>query len=123
MTDNWSTMPLNFKQGALAEGLACYRRHDFFETHEHWETVWVLVPEPEKRFLQGLIHVAVAFHHLQSSNPIGAARQLKRAMLKLNAFPPEFEGIHVENVRANIRTWLEALEDCRSTADLPYPPV
>ena len=35
-----SKVSLDWQHGALAEGLACYRRQEFFLAHEHWEDVW-----------------------------------------------------------------------------------
>jgi uncharacterized protein len=56
-------MILNWTAGELAEGLRCYRAREFFAAQEHWEIAWLRSREPEKAFLQGLIRVAVAFHH------------------------------------------------------------
>jgi uncharacterized protein len=115
-------MALDWEQGALAEGLACYRRREFFETHEHWESVWVGSAEPEKTFLQALIHVAVAFHHQQSGNVAGAERQLKRALRKLEAYPSQFAGVQVEALRQSIDSWLMALGS-EARPDLPFPSI
>jgi hypothetical protein len=50
--------------GALAEGLTCYRRAEFFLAHEHWESVWLTLEEPEKSSLQtsfgGVIVIGVS---------------------------------------------------------------
>jgi len=40
------TLPLDWKQGELAEGLHCYRNGKFFDAHEHWEAVWLRAVEP-----------------------------------------------------------------------------
>ena len=49
---------IDWNREELAEGLACYRRGEFFVTHEHWESVWLTLEEPEKSFLQALIQMA-----------------------------------------------------------------
>ena len=116
-------MTLDWEQGALAEGLACYRRHEFFETHEHWESVWVLAVEPEKTFLQALIHVSVAFHHFQQGNAVGAERQLKRALRKLEAYPAEFGGVDVEALRQSVAAWLHALKTAEGIGAIPFPVI
>ena len=64
-------MKFDWTQGALAEGLRLYDAGEFFAAHEAWESVWLLAQEPEKMFLQGLIQVTAAFHHLQRNNPLG----------------------------------------------------
>jgi Domain of unknown function (DUF309) len=58
-------MEFDWTQGALAEGLRLYHAGEFFAAHEAWEGVWLRAQEPEKKFLQGLIQVTAAFHHLQ----------------------------------------------------------
>ena len=106
--------------GPLAEGLHCYRTQHFFEAHEHWETVWLTLAEPEKSFLQALVQISAAFHHLQRSNRIGAVSLLTRSLRRLDQCPPCFCNIEVETLRDQVRTWLAALE--ASTAlPIRYP--
>jgi hypothetical protein len=103
-------MPLDWSCGALAEGLQCYESGEFFLAHEHWEGVWLKCAEPEKAFLQALIQITAAFHHLQRKNFIGTASLLRAALGRLDAFPAAFGGIEVEDLRASVRTWLLALD-------------
>jgi len=103
-------MPLDWNCGALADGLQCYKRGDFFLAHEHWEGVWLKCEEPEKKFLQALIQITAAFHHLQRKNLIGTASLLRAALRRLEAFPAAYGGIEVEDLRASVRAWLLALD-------------
>ncbi|MFZ0395685.1 MAG: DUF309 domain-containing protein [Terracidiphilus sp.] len=102
-------MPLDWENGALAEGLRCYRAEQFFEAHEHWESVWLLCAEPEKTFLQALIQVTAAFHHLRRGNRTGAVSLLNAALLRLEFYPAEFAGLSVESLCRNLRAWRDAL--------------
>ena len=122
LNDNQKTMSLDWRAGALAEGLQCYRNEEFFLAHEHWEAVWLQSPEPEKTFLQALSQTAAAFHHLQKNNPIGAASLLRAALRKLDRYPPAFAGIAVDPLRNSIRAWLDAL-DRHAPPELPFPPI
>jgi len=115
-----TTMALDWSCGALAEGLRCYRDEEFFEAHEHWEATWLACAEPEKTFLQSLIQVSAAFHHLRRGNAIGATSLLTRALRRLERFPAIYGGIEVERLRVSIRLWLQALEG-EGGARLPYP--
>ena len=119
---NEGTMLFDWTTGGLAEGLRCYREQRFFDAHEHWEGVWLSAPQPEKLFLQALIQITVAFHHRQRGNKIGAQRLLKAALKKLDQFPPEYGGLHVEEIRASVRAWLEALEQS-AEAHILLPPI
>jgi len=100
---------LDWSCAELAEGLACYRAAQFFEAHEHWESVWLTLREPEKSFLQSLIQMTAAFHHLQRGNKTGAASLLRRAQIKLARYPAVFGGIEIAPLREEISEWLQRL--------------
>ena len=103
-------MPLDWKSGALAEGLKCYRDGEFFLAHEHWESVWLRLEEPEKSFLQALIQTTAAFHHFQAGNSAGAASLLRRALRRLERCSASFGGVATETLCDEVRAWLQALE-------------
>ena len=96
--------------GPLAEGLHCYRTRQFFEAHEHWEAVWLTLAEPEKSFLQSLVQISAAFHHLSRGNHIGAISLLTRSLRRLERCPSEFCGLSVTKIREQAYAWLHALE-------------
>jgi hypothetical protein len=101
---------LDWRSGALAEGLGCYRRAEFFEAHEHWESVWLQLEEPEKSFLQAVIQTTAAFHHFQTGNRTGTASLLGRALRRMDGCPAWFGGVEVERLREEVRKWVVALE-------------
>lgn len=101
---------LDWQSGELAEGLACYRRQEFFAAHEHWELVWLRLDEPEKSFLQAIIQITAAFHHWQRGEADGTVSLLRRVQRRLAACPAEFGGIAVEKLRAEIAEWLRGIE-------------
>ncbi|MFP5211171.1 MAG: DUF309 domain-containing protein [Acidobacteriota bacterium] len=115
--------PLDWSSGALAEGLACYRGGEFFLAHEHWESVWLGLQEPEKSFLQGLIQLAAAFHHLRRGNAAGATSLLRRALRRLESRPAVFGGIAVALLRADVRDWLCRLENGGSDIPQDFPQI
>jgi predicted metal-dependent hydrolase len=104
------TTRFDWTTGPLAEGLHCYRTQQFFEAHEHWESVWLTLREPEKSFLQSLIQVSAAFHHLRRGNRIGAISLLSRALRRLDRCSPQFWSVDVELLRSHVREWLRALQ-------------
>lgn len=103
-------MKFDWTQGALAEGLRLYDAGKFFAAHEAWESVWLGLQEPEKTFLQGLIQVTAAFHHLQRNNRLGTAQLLQAALRRLEAYPASFGGISVTLLCNDIRERLQVLE-------------
>lgn len=115
-------MVFNWTEGPLAEGLECYREGRFFDAHEHWESVWLTSPHPEKKFVQALIHITVGFHHLRRDNRVGATRQLTAALRKLELYAGEFGGIEVATLRDALRASIAAIErgDPLSTVAPPH---
>jgi hypothetical protein len=107
--------------GPLAEGLHCYRTQQFFAAHEHWEGVWLSLREPEKSFLQALIQITAAFHHLQSDNPRGAISLLGRALRRLECSAPECCCLNAALLRNQARDWLSALQNEGSQLPAAYP--
>jgi uncharacterized protein len=116
-------MPFDWTEGALAKGLRCYCNQEFFDAHEHWEAVWLKCDEPEKTFLQALIQITAAFHHLQRGNPAGTASLLRAALRRLEGFPAEYSGVAVPELRTSIRTWLEALQPNSRPPEIPFPKI
>lgn len=114
---------LDWSEGELALGLRCYRRAEFFAAHEHWESVWLTLREPEKTFLQAVIQVAAAFHHFQRKNLLGMSFLLGRAQVRLERYPDEFGGVAVAQLRSGIANWLVAAEEGSDAVDLEFPPI
>ncbi|HWG19598.1 MAG TPA: DUF309 domain-containing protein [Terracidiphilus sp.] len=117
--DGGGAMALEWEAGGLAEGLRCYRAQEFFDAHEHWEGVWLGCEEPEKTFLQGLIQVTAAFHHLQRGNRAGAASLLRAALGRLEGYPAEYGGVDVEGLREEVRGWIAAVEGRSVEGEFP----
>jgi Domain of unknown function (DUF309) len=55
----------------------------FFEVHELLEPAWFRAADPVRTALQGLIQVAVAFHHLENGNHEGARSLLTEGVAKV----------------------------------------
>lgn len=111
-------MTFDWSQGALAEGLLRYEAGEYFAAHEAWESLWLESHEPDKRFLQGLIQITAAFHHLQRNNQLGAVRLLQAALLRLEQSPPHFGGLNVVLVCDDIRDCIQKLKSDASLLDV-----
>src|SRR5882757_9150406 len=111
-------MKFDWTQGALAEGLRLYDAAEFFAAHEAWESVWLEAQEPDKTFLQGLIQVTAAFHHLRRNNPVGTGRLLHAALRRLELYPACFGGISVTTLCSDIRERIQALHANEPTLEL-----
>lgn len=100
-------------------GIQLFNRAAFFDAHEALEDVWRVAPEPERKFLQGLIQIAVAFHHHSTGNLVGARSLLRRAAQNLSGYPEDFGGIQVTQVLDSIADWQRALTEGKPMPSLP----
>ncbi len=103
----------------LNEGIELFNAGDFFAAHEALEDVWRQMRGPDRRVMQGLIQVAVAFHHHSNGNLEGARSLLRRAATRLADAPDEFFGVFLPPVRTAIAAWQQALQQRAPAPPLP----
>jgi hypothetical protein len=89
---------------ALRKGVLLFNHHLFFEVHEVLEAQWIKESGEERRFLQGLIQIAVAFYHLSNHNLRGALSLLHDGVEKISPHQPAFLGIELRNFLAGLET-------------------
>ena len=104
---------------AFHHGIHLFNNCEFFDAHEVLEDVWRAAPEPERKFLQGLIQVAVALHHHSQGNLVGCRSVLERARRNLGAYPEQHGGLDLAAIRRSLDAWREALD--RGTAVPEFP--
>lgn len=110
------------EESALATGIAQFNRALYFECHDTLEDLWSGLRGPSREFFQGLIQVAVGFHHMGRGNPKGAASVLARGLGRLERYPARYAGLDVEALRAAVRDWAAALASGATlTAERPLP--
>jgi uncharacterized protein len=117
------TAHFDWTTGPLAEGLHCYRTEQFFEAHEHWESVWLTLREPEKSFLQALVQISAAFHHLRRGNRIGAMSLLTRSLRRLDCSPSPFCCVDTMQLREQAHIWLASLKSENDELPAEYPAI
>jgi predicted metal-dependent hydrolase len=95
----------------LRDGLERIRRGEYFEAHESLEDAWRAAEPQEKDFFQGLVHVAVAWHHAGRGNRPGCERQLAKAERRLGPFAPEHGGVDVAAILVSVAAARQRVED------------
>ena len=105
----------------LSEGLALIRRGAYFKAHEELEEDWRVAPDEERDFLQGLVHVAVAWLHAERGNRNGCERQLAKAERRLASYRPTHREVDVEIVLADVDAARRLVES--GSLELPPPRV
>ncbi len=105
----------------LQDGLALIRAGRYFEAHEALEDEWRSAEAQERDFLQGLVHVAVAWYQAGRGNRVGCDRQLAKARRRLEPYAPAHRGVHVAATLERLRDAERVLE--RGSLELPPPVV
>jgi predicted metal-dependent hydrolase len=103
----------------LLRGCELFNREQFFEAHEELEGLWMECRGGKRLFLQGLIHIAVGFHHWGKGNREGAVRQLRKGLKKLAGYLPASEGINTARFYRECAAALERLEAGEDLAGRP----
>jgi uncharacterized protein len=91
-------------EAAFKRGLEEIRAGRYFEAHEELEEVWRAAPPEERDFLQGLVHVAVAWYQAGRGRPVATGSQLEKAERRLTPFAPMHRGVDVDDVLAQVKT-------------------
>ena len=108
------TIALNSTE--VNRGVSLFNRAHFFDAHEVLEDVWNSVPRdhPSGRHLrqhvQGMVQLAVAFHHQSKGNYVGARSVLERALRNLNGADGSFPGLDLARLRAELEIWRRYLD-------------
>jgi predicted metal-dependent hydrolase len=97
-------------------GIQLINRQEYFEAHEVLEDVWRAGNQGDRKFLQGLVQVAVGFVHYTRGNMTGALSLLRRARGNLSGVPPDFIGFDHQALLETLSTWEQALVN-----EGPYP--
>jgi len=108
------------EQSLYVHAINLFNQAAFFDAHEVWEDVWRAAPPEEKKFLQGLIQVAVAFHHHSTGNLIGARSLLERATRNLQGYPEDHAGVQLSALLLSLATWKETLANGGPLPPMPH---
>jgi len=100
-------------------GIELFNHGEFFDAHEVLEDVWRAAPSEEKKFLQGLIQIAVGLHHYFTGNKVGARSLLARADKNLSNYREGLGGLELTPLRASLAEWIRALDNSHAAPPLP----
>ena len=106
------------------QACALWNQALFFEVHEVLEEVWKTAAGDTRDALQGVIQIAVAFHHLAHGNPRGARALLREGRERLRRVAPvTLPALDLAGLLSATAPWEAALA---TGTDLPgdgRPPV
>ena len=92
----------NTRAVSYERGLELIRAGAYFEAHEELEDEWRAAEPEERDFLQGLVHVAVAWYQAGRDNRNGCERQLEKAARRLEPYAPDHRGLDVADLLAQV---------------------
>ena len=101
---------------AIEEAACLFNEGLFFEVHEVLEAVWLKQGERARPLLQGLIQIAVAFHHLENRNLKGALSLLREGGEKVRDYCPARFGLELEQFLKQTGACYHSIESLGSDA-------
>ena len=110
-------MTLPYNDRYFNRGLDLFNRAHFFDAHEVLEEVWRAVPRDHRSrrhlrlHVQGMVQLAVAFHHQSTGNRAGACSVLKRALRNLSGAEGSFPDLDFDRLRPELQLWQRHLDD------------
>jgi predicted metal-dependent hydrolase len=115
---------IGMQEASWQHGLALFNSAHFFDAHEALEDVWREAPchSHLRRHLQGLVQLAVAFHHQSTGNLVGARSVLERALRNVEGAEESLPEVDWKRLRASLRPWRKYLAEARRKPRVPSPP-
>jgi predicted metal-dependent hydrolase len=108
------------EQAGWLHGVRLFNDGRVFDAHEVWEDVWRPLPvSPERTFVQGLIQIAVAFHHNTTGNRVGAASLLKRGLRNVEACGRNPWNIELGDFLRQVKSSQDALSGGKKLVESP----
>ena len=99
----------------LKLALEKFNNKEFFVCHDILEDYWFECKQDEKDLYRGLLHYAVAFHHLlDKNNPAGAKLQFTKCIERLKNYDKPYKGIDLRKIIKYAHKNLNSLNNNRS---------
>jgi len=108
--------------GDFTRGLDLFNRAHFFDAHEVLEDVWRALPHdrPSRLHMQGIVQLAVAFHHESKGNLVGARSVLERALRNLDGADHSFPELDLDRLRTELADWQKHFAGATLRPKLPH---
>ncbi len=93
------------------QGVEQFNQQEFYACHDTLEALWMEAVEPQKRFYQGVLQIAVACYHLGNLNWRGAVVLLGEGIGRIRDYDSIYEGIDVTGLLTQSVELLKALQE------------
>ena len=111
-----------FADPRFTAGVELFNRGEWYAAHDVFEELWHDTADPERRWLQGAVQVAVAMVHLGRDNHNGAAILLGEGtgrLTRAEASPPGWQSAALLDPCRELQQQLHGQEPLAS--DHPHP--
>jgi predicted metal-dependent hydrolase len=92
------------------QGIEEFNQQKFYNCHDTLEALWMEAGEPQKKFYQGILQIAVSCYHLSNRNWRGAVILLGEGTRKLTEYQPAYEEINVSQLVEQSSQLLKTLQ-------------
>ncbi|MBD1921060.1 DUF309 domain-containing protein [Microcoleus sp. FACHB-831] len=92
------------------QGVEQFNAGEFYACHDTLEALWMEAGEPQKKFYQGVLQIAVGCYHLRNLNWRGSAILLGEGIGRIRNYEPVYSGIDVSNLLDKSASLLAALQ-------------
>ena len=92
------------------QGINEFNTGEYYACHDTLEALWMDSIDPDKKFYQGVLQIAVACYHLHNRNWRGAVTLLGEGMGRLPYYQPVYAGIDVAGLIRDSSNLLKTLQ-------------
>jgi uncharacterized protein len=92
------------------QGIAEFNAGEYYACHDTLEALWMDAIDPDKKFYQGVLQIAVACYHLHNRNWRGAVTLLGEGIGRLPYYQPVYAGIDVVGLIGESSNLLKILQ-------------
>ncbi|WP_310419568.1 DUF309 domain-containing protein [Chamaesiphon sp. OTE_8_metabat_110] len=92
------------------QGIHEFNTGEYYACHDTLEALWMDSIDPDKKFYQGVLQIAVACYHLHNRNWRGAVTLLGEGIGRLPYYQPIYAGIDVTQLIQDSRNLLTTLQ-------------
>jgi uncharacterized protein len=92
------------------QGINEFNIGEYYACHDTLEALWMDSIDPDKKFYQGVLQIAVACYHLHNRNWHGAVTLLGEGIGRLPYYQPVYVGIDVTQLIQDSRNLLTTLQ-------------
>jgi len=107
----------------FSKGVNEFNAREFFQCHETLEKYWTAQSGEERELTQGIIQIAVGYHHLFRDNQKGALKLLKRGLERISGVAPGRLGIDTTLLAKNVARSIADIEKGKSPGEIELPTI